>query len=108
MNANDPRLRFRVFIDSQLVDETWVNTRDPEPLRTVKHVWAHHQDLIWQAQTDHKPWLIEIYDPATPEDQALRFGTDETGIQQPAVDLGALLQQITTRSRGGGPHLAEH
>ena len=94
MNANDPRLRFRVFVDAQVVDESWVNTREPEPLRTVELVWASHQELIRQAHADHKHWLIEIYDPATPEDQALRFGTDETGIEQPTVDLGALLRQI--------------
>ena len=94
VNANDPRLRFRVFVDAQLVDETWVNTREPEPLRTVEQVWAHHQELIRHAQADDKPWLVEIYDPATAEDRALRFGTDETGIEQPILDLGALLRQV--------------
>ena len=100
MNANDPRLRFRVFVDAEVVDETWVNTREPKRLRTVEQVWARHQELIRRAHADHKPWLIEIYDPATPEDQALRFGTDETGIEQPTVDLGALLRQIRPSTPG--------
>ena len=106
MSAEDPRLRFRVYIDAELVDETWVNARSPERLHTIEEVWARHQRLIRQAQSGGRRWLIEIDDPARPEDPAWRFGTDATGIDQPAVDLGALLQKIATRTTESGDHLA--
>jgi hypothetical protein len=75
MKADDPRLRFRVWVDAKLVDEIWVNARDPARLQMVEQVWARHQQIVGQAEADGKRWLIEIYDPAKPHDQALRFGT---------------------------------
>ncbi len=107
MSAEDPRLRFRVCVDAEFVDETWVNARSTERLQAIEEVWARHQHLIRQAQTDCKRWLIEIDDPARPEEPALRFGTDEAGIHQPAVDLGAFLRRIATGNAGGGDHLTD-
>jgi hypothetical protein len=107
MSAQDPRLRFRVYVNAELVDETWVNTRSPERLHTIEEVWARHQQIIQRAQTDCQRWLIEIHDPARPEDPALRFGSDETGVDQPALNLGALLQKIATRTTGGDEHRAD-
>ena len=100
MNGIDPRLRFRVFIDGELVDETWVNVCTFERLDTIEQVWARHHRLIAQAQTEGKRWLIEIHDPRIPEDQALRFGTEQAGIQQPAVDLADLVRQIVAHVPG--------
>lgn len=94
MDSHESRVRFRVWIDGQLVDELWVDARDSTRLHRVEQVWQRHQDLVGKAEADGRPWAIEIYDPSRPEDQALRFGTDGTAIKGPTRDLSALIRRL--------------
>lgn len=93
MDNHEDRVRFRVWVDAQLVDEVWVDARGTG-LHQVEQVWQRHQDAVGKAQADGKPWVIEIYDPSLPEDQALRFGTDTSAIKGPTRDLSALLRRL--------------
>lgn len=71
----DPQLRFQIWVDAHLMDEVWLSLRSRDAMPMVEQIWQRHQDIISKAEADGKRWLIEIYDPAEPEDQALRFGT---------------------------------
>lgn len=90
----DPRLRFRIWVDARLMDEVWLDLHDRSAVLRVEQVWHRHQQIISRAHADNKPWLIEIYDPDKPEDQALRFGTDESGIEPPVRDIRGLLRRM--------------
>ena len=96
----DPRLRFRIWVDAHLVDEVWLNLRDREAMLMVEQVWHRHQKIISHAEANDERWLIEIYDPDKPEDQALRFGTDEAGIKAPVRDIGGLVRRMFSDSVG--------
>lgn len=95
MDSQDPRVRFRVWVDAQLVDEQWVDARDPSRLHGVEQVWERHQEVVGKAEADGKPWAIEVCDPSQPEDRALRFGTDRSAIKGQTRDLTALIRRLT-------------
>jgi|HubBroStandDraft_6_1064221.scaffolds.fasta_scaffold33187_7 hypothetical protein len=81
----DMRLRFRVYVDGEIADESWVGVGsdvDGEQL-ALKH------RALCDAASDHgQLWLIEVYDPGEPEHAAYyRFGTDPAGMVLP-ITLG--------------------
>jgi hypothetical protein len=94
MDSHEDRVRFRVWVDAQLVNEVWLDARDTAALHQVEQVWQRHQDAVGKAEADGTPWVIEIYDSSLPEDQALRFGTDTSVIKGPTRDLSALLRRL--------------
>lgn len=100
MNVQDPRLRFRVWVDREMMDEAWINACDPQRQPAIEDVWARHQEIIRQAHASGRRWHVEIYDPSQPEEQALRFGTDESAIPPPSLDLGTILHRIITKDTG--------
>lgn len=96
----DPRLRFRIWVDAHLMNEEWLSLRDRTAMLRVEQVWHRHQELISRAEADGRRWLIEIYDPDKPEDQALRFGTDAAGITPPIRDIRDLLGRMLSDDTG--------
>lgn len=81
---DDPRIRFRVYIDQKLADETWVDASNPDVHALVDTISDRHVDLTLQAEADGKLWMIEMFDPAAPTDQAhSRWGTDPRGMVDP-------------------------
>jgi len=80
----DPRLRFRVWIAARLADEAWIDASNPDAEQLMEAVRAHQYALVEQAAAADRPWLIEVYDPAKPEDEAYwRLGTDAAGMVDP-------------------------
>lgn len=77
-------LRFRVWIDGTLADETVIDTGEPNAKRLAGRASSRHQVLAAEAERDGRRWLIEIYDPAKPVLEAFtRFGTDRAGMVDP-------------------------
>lgn len=74
----------RVWVSGVLVDETWVDTSNPDSLQIGETMQARHMALTDRAEREGKVWLVEVFDPAKPAGQAyLRFGTDEAGMVAP-------------------------
>lgn len=80
----DPRLRFRVWVDGELVDETWLDATNPDADEHFAAMTGRHEALVQAADLIDSVWLVEWYDPARPEDQAYgRAGTDVAGMVDP-------------------------
>jgi hypothetical protein len=72
-------LRLRLYIGGMVTDEQWVDSAD-----LVEEIGQRHQDAAAEADARGIAWLVEIYDPAAPQEAAyLRFGTDEAGMVMP-------------------------
>ena len=79
----DPRLRFRIWTAGHLVAEQWLDVLVIAE-RGSDGLGLAHARIAMEASKAGQPWLVEIYDPEMPEDQAyLRFGTDTAGMTQP-------------------------
>lgn len=85
IDPEDPRMRFRLWIAGQLVDETWVDASNPDAERIIHALRQRHIDLANEATAEDRPWLAEYYDPAKPEHEAyVRFGDDAEGMVDPS------------------------
>lgn len=84
IRPDDPRLRFRIYIDATLADQTWIDASNPDAQRITTKLQHKHHRMARTAEQAGQAWLIEIYNPAMPDDQAyLRFGTDTAGMVAP-------------------------
>lgn len=81
MNEPDARVRFRIWVDAQLVDETWLDASNPEVDEHEAALAARHLAIKDEADRQDRPWLIELWDPE--KDSYQRFGTDTAGIVDP-------------------------
>lgn len=99
----DPRLRFRIWVDGNLAEECWFDSATASHQDFVD-VSRWHVSVTSRAADEGKVWLVEIYDPEQPEDQAYtRFGTDTAGMVQPTpVADGELTAAILGDYPGGG------
>jgi len=80
----DPRLRFRVWVAAELVDEAWLDTSNPDSGELFERIRARHSQLVEQAERAGQLWLVESYDPEKPVHQAFqRVGTDVDGMVAP-------------------------
>jgi hypothetical protein len=80
----DPRLRHRLWINATLVDETWLDASAFDADAEADAVIEQYRRITAIADTRGLPWLVELYDPAEPEDQAYsRMGTDKRGMIDP-------------------------
>lgn len=81
---SDPRMRFRVWVAAQLVDETWVDSSNPDADRLMANVLARHAQIVEAASRTDQLWLVEAYDPEQPGLEAFwRYGTDRDGMIDP-------------------------
>jgi len=93
------RLRIRLLVDGQVRDETWIGTDPADVDATARK----HQDRAQAASDAGLPWLVEIYDPASPPDEAYsRFGTDTARMTMP-VKLDGIGEGIRHDAKAG-PH----
>lgn len=82
----DTALRLRFWFGRRLRDEVWLDAADPEADHLAEQVSAYHLRLSDLADAAGVPWLVEVYDPAAPEDQAYRrYGTDAEGMVLPIL-----------------------
>lgn len=87
---NAERLRFRLWIDGYLVSDEWATQEDG-----AEDLAERQAALI--AENSLRPYLVEIYNPVEPEDQAyIRFGTDDRGMVDPLapIDVEGLEESI--------------
>jgi hypothetical protein len=77
----DARVRFRVWVDAELVDETWMDISNPEVEEHMAALRERHFLITTEADLQDRPWLIEWWDPD--EDRYQRFGTDAGGMVDP-------------------------
>lgn len=83
-DPDDPRMRFRVWIEAKLVDERWIDTSNPDADRVMETIKARQAAIVDQACQAGKRWLVEVYDPAKPEEVAYsRMGDDADGMVDP-------------------------
>lgn len=81
---DDPHVRFRIYVDGQLVDEAWADVSNPAVWLHVTAISVRHRTIAERAQLHDRPWLMEVYDPEQPEDRAYRrTGTDAAGMVDP-------------------------
>lgn len=85
----DPRIRFRVYVSKELVDETWVDCSAPDYQDVAALCRKRHMAIVEESMAANKPHLIEIFDPEQPEgDQYIRYGTDKDMMTLPKeIDL---------------------
>ena len=77
-------LRLRFYFGGRLRDEVWLDAADPESMPLATAVSGYHVRLADLADAVGVPWMVEVYDPAAPEDRAyIRYGTDAEGMIQP-------------------------
>lgn len=92
-------MRFRLYLDGELVDEESVTYDDPEAARTRAEEISIRQRRIADASPD-KPLLVEVYDSET--DNYIRYGDDAAGMVNPQplpADEVAKLDQLTATAR---------
>lgn len=83
-DPDDPRMRFRVWVSAELVDERWVDTSNPEADRVMETIKTGQAAIVERAHLAGRPWLVEVYDPGMPEEEAyFRFGDDADGMVNP-------------------------
>jgi hypothetical protein len=86
-------LRFRVYVSGELADEDWAATATESGALQLRH-----KTLTDAADRDGTPWLIEVYDPDMPEDEAyLRIGTDRGRMTMPLPVSGYWLDEEPPR-----------
>jgi hypothetical protein len=86
MADSDPRIRFRVWVSAELVDETWLDVGNPDVQLHMVALRNRHLLITEEADRQDRPWLIEWWDPD--EDRYGRFGTDAAGMIDPPADEG--------------------
>lgn len=80
----DPRLRFRVWVNGAMTEETWADLSSPDSEALIDGIQARHLALADAANDAGQRWLIEVYDPELPFDRAhWRFGTDPAAMVFP-------------------------
>jgi hypothetical protein len=76
-------LRFRVWVDGELVREDWLPGITPI---VGADLARQHAAVASLAQDSGKTWLVEVYDPDAPADEGyLRFGSDTEGMVCPCA-----------------------
>lgn len=86
MPDDDPRLRFRIWIDGELIDEVWFDSSNPDTEQLASAAGERNSAHTQQADRESRRWLVEMYDPAKPEHEAyVRFGTDDAGLVDPLL-----------------------
>jgi hypothetical protein len=76
------RLRFRVWVGGELIREDWLPGATPLAGTDLATQHAAIASLAGDVGTS---WLVEVYDPDAPAEEAhLRFGTDTAGMVLPA------------------------
>lgn len=86
-------LRFRVFVAGVLEVEDWVDAEHAGRETAVGLAFQHAAVAL----TSGKPWLVEVFDPDAPPDEAfIRFGSDAAGMVEPIVveDLAEALRVV--------------
>ena len=97
--SHESRLRLRLWVEGELVDEAWVGPADDMEL-----VSARQERMAKEATDAGQVFMAEAYDPDLPESQAyLRFGTDPRGRVAPTPGATAedLEAEIDRRWRPG-------
>lgn len=80
----DPRMRLRLWVDAELVDETWIDCGNPDAEKHFDALMDRYERTTLAVHQMDRPWLIELYDPARPEHEAYtRFGSDTAGMTDP-------------------------
>jgi hypothetical protein len=100
----DSALRVRIYVSGQLVRERWLDAADPDALAQATAAGPLDATLCEAAEAVHQPWLVEVYDPAQPEDLAyMRFGTDRAGMVEPVPGWCAPVPRTRPRPDQSGP-----
>lgn len=81
----DPRLRFSIYIEGELVDSRWLDATDPGAQDKLMAIMEEQVEITSNANAAGLGWLAEIYDPAKPPGrQYTRIGTDRAHMAAPA------------------------
>lgn len=78
----DPRrqIRFRTFVDNELVDEAWAPEESPESIA------EREGDICAAARAAGKDYRVELYDPDLPPTFAtMRVGSSPEGMVNPEM-----------------------
>jgi hypothetical protein len=77
-------LRLRLWIGGVLRDTTWIDAGDPNAAAKMDLTTVAHNAAVERANAAGQAWMIEVWDPEMPRDEAfLRFGTDAAGMTMP-------------------------
>lgn len=83
--TTDPRLRLRLWVDTQLEYELWIDASNPDSLEHAEHAYERMGAITRRADREGRLWLAELYDPANLDLPYQRRGTDVRGIVDPQV-----------------------
>jgi hypothetical protein len=87
----DPKdaLRLRFWMGGELRDEVWLDTSDPRAAELAEFCSTYHAAQAELADAAGVAWLVEVYNPELPEENAyVRFGTDTDGMVAPIAIIG--------------------
>lgn len=95
------RLRFRVYVARQVVDEQWADLITGRQSRALGTELGQRQvQIAMAAASEGFPWMVEVYDPsAEPEDAYIRFGTDWSMMERPEPVGNNFYREVTKRWR---------
>jgi hypothetical protein len=98
-------MRFRLWVGGELADEVWIDSTNPDADALMARFGTRQGKSAAEAAAAGRRWLVEVYDPALPEDHAyLRFGTDDHGMRDPvAVQPGDLERAASRLARQDPP-----
>ena len=83
-DENDPRIRFRLYVAGELVDEVWFDVSNPDVDALADRARDRHTAMALEADAAGQLWMVEIYNPAASAESAyMRFGTDADGMIDP-------------------------
>jgi hypothetical protein len=75
----DDSLRIRLWIGAKLADEQWLVDGEQ-----AAELGPAHVRRVQAADSEGLLWLVEVWDPAKPDDEAfMRYGTDSAGMAAP-------------------------
>lgn len=94
------KLRLRVWVMGELVDERWVDAAAPNAGLEAEREAEHQYVLVQQAEAQGFTWAVESWDPDG-DVPAVRFGTEATGMLEPKlVDDQQVQDYLRRRSEG--------
>lgn len=82
-------LRFRVFVDGQVVAEDFLDSNDADGHEKARNIATKHMLIVAEAEKNGFKTMLESFDSEAPEDVAcVRIGTDASLMVNPQVVHG--------------------
>lgn len=69
-------IRFRLYVGDDVIDQQWIDATQPDSDVQVAECAKRQQTLMRSLSAQGKRWIAETWDPSTPGNAYIRWGTD--------------------------------